>query len=272
MVFAKINELPVVTSSWWDFHWGAILRRETKSRLYLGYFRESSLTDRIVIRVQAIFKNIIHEPPLQKTDNRAGTRSVYLFNKVITNEDLFYRLRDYQELIVSELYSMLTPKMIKRLKSYSRPVIGVHIRRGDFKMGNQTTPLDYFISAIRLIRNTVNEDLPVTVFTDAHESELQELLQMPNISIAGNKPDILDILLLSKSQVMILSRSSTFGYWAAFLSDALVVRPHYDWQEKIKVSEVEKNYYEIKWNIKEEDSNLLFKRKAYDILSINHNE
>ena len=60
---------------------------------------------------------------------------------------------------------------------------------------------------------------------------------------------------------MVLSKSSAFGYWAAFLSDALVIRPHYDWQEMIKENKKENNYFEIKWNEEENDSNLEFKNE-----------
>lgn len=261
MVFAKINGLPLVTSSWWGLHWGALMRRETKTRLYLGYFKETSLGKKWFIKLQLLFYKIIREPEISALPENTGQRTIFLFNKVITNDDLFGELRDYQEVIARKIYGMLTSKMRNQLERYSAPVVGVHIRRGDFKLGNQTTPLEYFINAIKLIRQTRNENLPVTIFTDAAHSEISELLKLPDIFIAEEKPDILDILLLSKSKIMILSKSSTFGYWAAFLSDALVIRPHYDWQEKIKEIKNETNYFEIKWNEHEIDSNSLFKRE-----------
>ncbi len=73
-------------------------------------------------------------------------------------------------------------------------MIGVHIRRGDFKMGNQTTPLSYFINTINLIRKNVAKELPVTVFSDAHNAEIADILELPGVKIAEDKPDILDIL------------------------------------------------------------------------------
>jgi subtilisin-like proprotein convertase family protein len=50
---------------------------------------------------------------------------------------------------------------------------------------------------------------------------------------------------MSKSKFVILSRSSTFSYWAAFLSDALVIRPAGDWQLKIKDKLPGNNYKEL---------------------------
>ncbi|MBK8712939.1 MAG: alpha-1,2-fucosyltransferase [Niastella sp.] len=248
MVFSKLNGLPLVTSAWWGLQWGALLRRENKSRLYMGYFKETSFAQRLLVKFQLLFYKNIGEPKVDLYENDNHTKTIFLFNKVITNEDLFGELRQHRELISGELYGMLTPRMHTQLAGYATPVVGVHIRRGDFKLGNQTTPLDYFMNAIKLIRQTRNEEMPVTIFTDADPSEISEILALPGITIAASKPDILDILLLSKSKIMILSKSSTFGYWAAFLSDALVVRPHYDWQEKLRDNNPSLNYQEIKWD------------------------
>lgn len=74
----------------------------------------------------------------------------------------------------------------------------------------------------------------MTVFTDAEVYKLPEIMRLENIHRSENKPDILDILLMSRSQVLILSQSSTFSYWSAFLSDALVVLPENDWQNTIR--------------------------------------
>ena len=251
----------MVTSSWWGLHpWGALARRERKTRLYLGYFEETSVVKRILIKLQMPFRKLIHEPEIADSGNN-HIDTLFIFNKVITNEDLFGTLRDHRELIVHELYAMLTSKMRKQLSQYPGPAIGVHIRRGDFKLGHQTTPLEYFINAIAVIRQTLDEVVPVTVFTDADSSEINELLQLPEIVIADKKPDILDILVLSKSGIMILSKGSTFGYWAAFLSDALVIRPHYDWQDRIKENKNESKYFEIKWKEHDTNSDLLLRRE-----------
>lgn len=246
MVFAKLNNLPLIISSWWGFQWGAIIRRENKSRLYMGYFKESALPKRYFIKANLLFYKIIREPKVEVIREKENKNTIYHFNKVITNEDLYGELRSHRELISKELFSMLTPNMRNQLDKYINPEIGIHVRRGDFKIGNQTTPLAFFVQAINLIRQTRKETLPVTIFTDASPGEISELLALPNVMISETKPDILDILLLSKSKIMILSKSSTFGYWAAFLSDALVIRPHYDWQEKIRDNEG--NYLEVKWD------------------------
>ncbi len=52
---------------------------------------------------------------------------------------------------------------------------------------------------------------------------MAEVLSAPNVRRSGNNSDIVDLLLLSKSKVVITSRSSTFSYWSGFLADAPMI-------------------------------------------------
>ena len=45
VVFCKLNNLDLTTSSWWGLRWGALLRRESKKRLYYQYLIEFNKTD-----------------------------------------------------------------------------------------------------------------------------------------------------------------------------------------------------------------------------------
>src|SRR6202008_751210 len=101
------------------------------------------------------------------------------------------------------------------------------------------------------IREYANEELSVTVFTDALPEEIAAVVALPNVVIAENKPDIIDILLLSQSKIMMLSSTSTFGYWAAFLSDAVVLRHQSDWLTTIRTAKEGSPYTEIKWDLQD---------------------
>lgn len=247
MVFARLNDLPYFTSSWWGFRWGALWRREKKKRLYFGYFTETPFLKKIQLYFSYNFSKVNIEPAVKVASEVIKGNNLFVFNKIIIDNDLFGAIRNHKEIIQDELNKIIAPKIKEELRKYSSPIIGIHIRRGDFKLGNQTTPLAFFIKGINVIRKVIGENAPVTIFSDADKQELAEILALPNTSMAEHKPDILDIILLSKSRVMILSGSSTFGYWAAFLSDALVIRPANDWQKLIKQNSSDGNYTEVGW-------------------------
>ncbi|MDP4285504.1 MAG: alpha-1,2-fucosyltransferase [Bacteroidota bacterium] len=262
LVFARMNGLEIVCSSWWGFRWGALVRGEKRRRLYRNYFKETDFVKRNLYQVKLLLGEVIKDPAiyqLSKEEKESG--KIFLFQKTIRESDLFKLLRDHQALIREELYQLLNSNIRQELSKYEAPVIGVHIRRGDFKIGNQATPLSYFINTINLVRKNAMKDLPVTVFSDAHISELTDILGLPQVKMAEDKADILDILIMSKSRILILSKDSTFSYWAAFLSDALVIMKHDDWQSAIR--QPGENYREIKWN----DNQVESQRKVEKLIS-----
>lgn len=229
-VFAHINQLPVTVSKWWGFRWGALLRRENKKRLYFGYFKEESFLKIWVMRLQLLIQKKVFNPPLSPaTEDNA----IFVFDKLPAH-NYFINLAPYEELIKTRLSDLLAPAVQKECSSGTAPVIGIHIRRGDFKFANHITPLSYFIEIISNIRKTFGEELPVTVFTDANKDEISGLFELPNIHLYRGTFDIADILLLSRSRFLIMSRDSSFSYWAAFLSDAFVIMHDGDWQKKLK--------------------------------------
>ncbi|WP_315819857.1 hypothetical protein [Paraflavitalea speifideaquila] len=128
---------------------------------------------------------------------------------------------------------MLSPHVISKLNDLGSPAIGLHIRMGDFrelkagedfnKVGAVRTPESYFIDMINLIRKINGAQLPVTIVTDGYRHELEGLLALQNIKIMEGNPDIVDMLVLSRSKIIITSASSTFSYWAGFLSDVPVI-------------------------------------------------
>jgi hypothetical protein len=202
---------------------------------------------------------VIYNPSVRKLTQNNNDDCLYLFNKVSDDTDLFGCLREHEQMIRKKIYEMLSPKLEKELSGYTVPIISAHIRRGDFKKGNPITPESFFINCIKEIRSSVGEDWPITIFTDAGEWEIENVLSLPHAHIAKPKADILDILLMSKSKVIITSRSSTFSYWAAFLSDAVVIRPEGDWQKTIKVNQ--NNYFELPLDVNNNKVNLNIKEE-----------
>ncbi len=254
IVFGRLNHLEVVSSSWWGLRWGALLRGERKKRLYRHYFIETDWKARAWYKMRQRFSPVIFDPPVEKIlphSRRHG--QVFVFQKVINDIDLFGSIRNHRAFVKQQIIEQLHPERRKELASYKRPLVAMHIRRGDFKLGNQETPLSYFINAIRIIRESSQTALPVTIFSDASKEELQAINELPDIVFHESKSDIVDILLMSDSKILVLSQSSTFSYWAAFLSEALVIMPEADWQEEIRGKE---EFPEIKWDNNDEASTL----------------
>lgn len=265
-VFAHINGLQLVTSPWWGFRLGAWLRREKKKRLYWGYFKEDSWLNRINVRLRKYRLEVVHEPQVQVLDNTAKDK-FFLFDQVITDNDLFGAIREHRDFIKEELLNLLNPALKEQLKNYEIPFIALHIRRGDFKFGNPITPLSFFADGINAARAAASKELPVTIFTDADRREVADLLSMPGVKLTENKPDILDILLLSKSKIIILSQSSTFSYWGAFLSDAIILKPHNDWQGNLRSGKVNNSLPEIKWQEGSEECRIILKETVFKKIS-----
>lgn len=262
-VFAHLNKLPLYTSTWWGFHWGAIFRGEQKKRFYAGYFVETSLADLLLIWVGLHTKKVLRNPALFTLDSSyRQLHELYLFDKLLTHERMFINLSKHKDFISRSLYQMLQEHHKYSLNKLEAPAMSVHVRRGDFKTTNQATSMSFFVEGIRAVRAAIGTNIPVTVFSDADENELFELFKLPEIKMTTKKADILDILLMSKSRIMILSQSSSFSYWAAFLSDALVILKHDDWQERIKEDSL--NYCELRFHHEDNASiqNLIQKVKA----------
>jgi hypothetical protein len=254
--FAYHNRLPVVACNYHQIKIGPWLRGERSKRKYNGFFIfEKSLVGDLMdkMRFNQLDKmSLIHEPPLQKV-HAAGERN-FIFSEIPDYRHYFDGLQENRELVISLFWKLITPPIKKRLEDLKSPCIGVHIRMGDFKVpaegiafgtvGHTRSPEQYFIEMILAIRKIHGSCLPVSVFTDGRKEELKKLFQLANIYMVERNNDLTDLLLLSKSKIIITSAGSTFSYWAAFLSEAMVImHPTYE-RIKIRPEKMKEKVYE----------------------------
>lgn len=240
-VFAQQHQLEFFCASWWGIHVGSWIRNEKQKRLYLGYFKEDGWGKRMRLYFFRRKAKVIDEPTAVIAD---AIPVLYRFKTVVTSTDYFETIKPYRQEVKAALYALLQPSLLQELEATAAPVIGVHIRRGDFKFGSTLTPLSFFVETIQVIRRVHGTALPVTVFTDAHADELSDLLALPAVSISKAKADILDILLLSRSKVCVLSISSTFSFWGGFLSDGIVLMHPEEWHPALRPASVNVQHYE----------------------------
>ncbi len=161
-------------------------------------------------------------------ENRA-----FVFGRVPHWANYFGDIREHRNHLRTALDALVTEGVHKQLRSHRSPIVSVHVRRGDFrklrpgedfaKVGLVQTDLKYFISMIRGIRNIAGEHIPITVFSDGTNDELREILSLRGIVRQPPGPAIVDLLLMSRSSVIVASAGSTFSYWAGFLSNAALI-------------------------------------------------
>lgn len=230
ILWAKANYLannlhiPCYVSGWVHFSIGSIIRNEKSYRFYFGYFK---------INFSIIFI-YFYSYIFKKHFVVWNENNIMPKNTIINIEPIAYitdlqKMTYFRDGIIKLFYQSIHPKFLKLLITIVKPVIGIHIRRGDFNIGNVITPIEYYINIISKIRMINGKCLHVTIFSDASQNELNEILKIQNISISIEKYDIMDLLLLAHSQLIITSIGSSFSYWAAFISEAIVIHHSQCW-------------------------------------------
>jgi hypothetical protein len=264
-LFAQLNDLPVIVIGYHHLKIGPYLRREKSKRTYNQFFCfQKNITgeylDRLRIKKLEKKAEVVMEPQVRKMDAEELRNKVFVFDEIADYDDYFGRLKDHRQEVKGILNSLVHSRIKNTLKQQEAPVIGVHIRMGDFRKlnkgeeyrsGHVRTPLEYFVNCIHAIRDLNGNNLPVTIFTDGYKEELQEILKLDNVRIIRKNPDLVDLLLLSKSKIILPTHGSTFSAWAAFLSDAPVVLP-FSYQKPLREGHLYKNVYEGKFDLENE--------------------
>ncbi len=257
-VFGHLNRMPVIVTGYHQFKIGPYLRREKIKRNYSDYFTFQKRLIGAWIESQKLrkFKDsaIVKEPLLESIDAKGSQRQLYEYNAIPGWADYFGQLREHRELVIRLFHSLLRKSIVTKTDEQQSPCIGVHIRMGDFRKlrqgedfkstGAVRTPEEYFIEMINQIREINGTKLPVSVFTDGYRHELGKLLAMDKVKMIEGNPDIVDMLLLSRSKIIVASAGSTFSYWAGFLADApLIMHPDHIHQPT-RPSSVNTYFYE----------------------------
>tara|TARA_A100001011_G_scaffold130388_1_gene137391 strand:+ start:23803 stop:24690 length:888 start_codon:yes stop_codon:yes gene_type:complete len=264
LVYAKENDLDFFVIGWRDIKIGPYLRNERKKRNYAFFFKNLNRPNIFYLLIFLIFyKKTLPFYGNKIKHKNSRRRILYFFNKVPNWDDYFYNLRNNEEFVRKSFYNMLSPKYQRIFNNDESPVIGVHIRCSDFVNNkelfglspNIRTPISYFIDVIKKIRTGVNKNLKVTVFSDGRYSDISEIFSLKNVYFSESSSDLEDLIKLSKSKIIIASYSSTFSYWAGYLSKAPVILHPY---HNIQIRKKKKGLFEGKLDLnKTLDNSLL---------------
>ena len=229
LVFAKENNYKLFVIGWFDFKIGPFLRNEKKKRIYYKYFSRIYTPNFIeLFKILFLYKKINVESTYK---NYSNPKKVYVFNQIPQWQNYFEGLTLNREFIKMSFIKMLNEGYKEIYNNCETPVICVHIRCSDFiidnknlgKKANVRTPIGYFIEIINKIRESVNKNFPVTIFTDGNPSDMDKIKRLSNTRFSNSNSDLEDMIKLSKSKIIITSCNSTFSYWAAFISNSPVI-------------------------------------------------
>jgi hypothetical protein len=230
-LFSEINSLPLFVIGYHQIKVGPYLRSEKTKRKYRNYFTfQKSIwgetIDKLRVRKMRNQFHSIEEPPVERL-NTSTEGKLFEFGAIPHWTDFFEGIREHRSIAVGLMNRMVRQDIKTRVSKLPCPVIGIHVRMGDYralkegedfsKVGIVRTPEKYFVDVINSIRKIHGSALPVSVFTNGFRNELQELLALPHVKIVEGNRDIEDMILLSKSKIVVTSAGSTFGYWAGFL-------------------------------------------------------
>lgn len=221
-VYSSKYNLPYAVNGWYKTQIGPWIRRERSKRFYSGYFIDQS--DFVGYYYRKVFrkKGIIYNPALDKPPFEHKIHTI-IFDTIPYSGQYFNELKGYNRMIKKGLLDMIVRPIRERIQHAIAPEIGVHVRLGDFQVSNSTESMNFYIDAINYIRQQHGENLTAVIFSDGYEEELKDLLALPAISLHQSRTDIEDLMLLSKSNFIVTSHTSTFSYWAVYLSDAIAI-------------------------------------------------
>ena len=250
-MFSRLNVIPLRVTGWLRFQKAPVLQG-LDFRLYWNYFKQVDEAGRRTNRYADRHYRVVAEPLVGHRDIETGV--IYEYSKVPHWNNYFGDIREYRGQVKAALMEMLTDARLRELSRHKSPVIAANVRMGDFRklqpnenfanVGGVRTPLVYFRELIENIRKLHGSPLPVEIVTDGGARELAELLALPNVSIAPRRSKVIDILMMSRSKILLCSAGSTFSYWAGFLGEcALIMHPDHIHQP-IRPEAVNRSCYE----------------------------
>lgn len=144
--------------------------------------------------------------------------------------NFFQDLEGQREFVLGRLRAEARSKWVRLADDRAAP-IGINVRCGnDFKQaqtyddflskGTIKTPIAWFVSSLRALRDAAGRDVPAVVVSDGTREQLRELLDLPGVRFARPGCAISDLLILAQAKILIGSGGSSFSAWASYLSGA----------------------------------------------------
>lgn len=231
-VFRWRHGVGMLAPRWTQPKIGPLLRGEKDLRYYTGLFRSAGYV-RGVRRawVLARGRRVAQEAAeafMASAASRGGGTSVVVFKGW---EGWFAGLEAHRELVSRRLHEILSPRVRRMLEADDGGgpggVIAAHVRRGDKRTlpyraafaGDAGTTIadEWYIGAIESVRAALGEAMPVRVYSDAKEGQIDAILRLRGVTRSPDAPSIVDIVRMSRARVLLTTAGSSFSAWSFYL-------------------------------------------------------
>jgi len=206
---------------------GPLLRGERDKRFYMGLF-----SSRGYVRGVRKWALLASYPKADEND-AAGLAEILRNRRGIAvfqgMEGMFEPLLAHQQLICRRLEDMLTPAVRRQVEAGGQgPYAAMHVRRGETALikygepfhdgpGNSSLPIDWFANIARQLFERSQGRLPIRVFSDGSDAQLEPLLKTRGVELVRNNSSIVDILHMARARLLVPTSNSTFSMWSAYL-------------------------------------------------------
>lgn len=139
----------------------------------------------------------------------------------------FEPLRGWHGFLRDELLAITRTRYQGIVDRYPSVPIGMCIRCGndfdpsptdrDVLKPGEKTPIAWFMHSLELVRQAAGYPAAAYIVSDGTREQLKDLLNLDNVHLVRPGSAISDLLVMSKSRVLLASGSSSFAAWGAFL-------------------------------------------------------
>lgn len=223
IIAAKTLNAPMLAPNWsrW-YRIGPHLRREFYKRHYIGEFQNEGYIKGLAKYRILYNSQFIKEGEMQNSCN-SSRHKILVFEGL---KDHFFPLIPHRDIIAEELLRIVNQRIRRAIViSNSLKYIAVHVRRSDFIQLGQSIPLEWYIKASTELRNELNQDYPIFVFSDSSPEDLQPLSWPKDTFIMPSAPAVQHLLMIANAQAIVGTSLSTFSLWGSFLSGKITLWP-----------------------------------------------
>ena len=214
-----------IAPTWPQFKFGPLARQESDKRFYSDLFIKAPGEISGIKKL----KLLSTLPRISASEFANGSGAFANGREIVIEFDnagaLFEGILADHQVVRSELLRITRRRHQLGLSHDFGHSISVHVRLGDFRVESLETPIGWYAEAIAEIRKANGGDLPVFVFSDGEDAELERILSIPGTKRLGFGSSIADLWALSSANILIASGGSTFSKWASYLGRMPAVYP-----------------------------------------------